>query len=386
MNKTVALLKRVPTPAGHRYYTVALTANGKIRPDHVIVDGQTVHHPKVRSIFRGTQGRNSIGCQSARTVLHAEARRLAKTAELGATNRGVTVVPEENKRPLAGEIAEYLEEIRLGKKPKTHSAYKTALDYFTESCSKTYIEDVTRHDLLAYKAFLRDKKDQSPRSCANKFKNVIVFLKSRGVTGLAKRGDVPVFVQEEPEAYTDDELKTLFATATDEEKVWLTYFLMTGVRDQEAMFTEWRDIDLNHSTVRVSHKPDRDWTPKAYKEREIPVAEVLVTRLRWWKSQSGNPKGKPAADALVFGTNTGGLRFHFLAELKAVAERAELDETHFWLHKFRATFATKCLQKYDLATVQKWLGHSDIQSTMRYLKPARGEEVQKKMNEVFSGL
>ena len=56
----------------------------------------------------------------------------------------------------------------------------------------------------------------------------------------------------------------------------------------------------------------------------------------------------------------------------------------FWLHKFRATFATWTLWKQvDLSTVQSYLGHSDIESTMRYLKPAGHDHVREKMNSVF---
>jgi hypothetical protein len=36
-------------------------------------------------------------------------------------------------------------------------------------------------------------------------------------------------------------------------------------------------------------------------------------------------------------------KLDFLDCLKAVAERAELNPEDFWLHKFRATFATRCL-------------------------------------------
>ena len=46
---------------------------------------------------------------------------------------------------------------------------------------------------------------------------------------------------------------------------------MTGMREQEVMHTYWSDVNFAASTVRVSHKPDRGWTPKAYKEREIPI-------------------------------------------------------------------------------------------------------------------
>jgi hypothetical protein len=35
------------------------------------------------------------------------------------------------------------------------------------------------------------------------------------------------------------------------------------------MHTYWSDINFSANTVRVSHKLDRGWIPKAYKEREI---------------------------------------------------------------------------------------------------------------------
>jgi integrase len=60
---------------------------------------------------------------------------------------------------------------------------------------------------------------------------------------------------------------------------------MTGMREQEVMYTYWSDVNLAASTVRVSHKPDRGWTPKAYKEREIPIPSKLVNSLRAWKGK-----------------------------------------------------------------------------------------------------
>ena len=64
---------------------------------------------------------------------------------------------------------------------------------------------------------------------------------------------------------------------------------------------------------------------------------------------------------------------------------AKLDKENFWLHKFRATFATWSLWAgVDLRTVQQWLGHSDMESTMRYLKPSRSQQVREKVNEIFA--
>jgi hypothetical protein len=57
---------------------------------------------------------------------------------------------------------------------------------------------------------------------------------------------------------------------------------MTGEREQEVMYTYWSDVNLVACTVRVTHKPDRGWTPKAYKEREIPIPANLKT----WKAKA----------------------------------------------------------------------------------------------------
>src|SRR5207245_5022922 len=100
--------------------------------------------------------------------------------------------------------------------------------------------------------------------------------------------------------------------------------------------------------------------------------------------------GQPAnGSEFVFPTRNGTPRKHrtqLLELCKAVAERAELSADDFWLHKFRATFATKHLQSgVDLRTVQSWLGHKDLESTMRYLKPARGKGIREKVNATFAG-
>lgn len=104
------------------------------------------------------------------------------------------------------------------------------------------------------------------------------------------------------------------------------------------------------STGRVNHKPDRNWTPKAYKEREIPIAAKLVKKLKAWKATSDKTCN------LLFPTSGCNPKLDFLDCLKAHTERAELDKDDFWLHKFRSTFATRCVWAgVDLRTVKQWL-------------------------------
>jgi integrase/recombinase XerD len=104
-----------------------------------------------------------------------------------------------------------------------------------------------------------------------------------------------------------------------------------------------------------------------------------VKKLKVWKTKSDKACG------LVFPTSGCNPKLDFLDCLKACADRANLDKDSFWLHKFRPTFATRCLWAgVDLRTVQQWLGHSDMESTMRYLKPSRSEKVREKVNEIFA--
>ncbi len=381
MNRQVNLTKRIRTSAGLRYCPVVLSANGRIKPDAVLVNGKPERHTEGAYYLEWSEGSKRVRLSVGKDAADAGARRLRKEAELNAVNHGATIVPENGngQQSVAAAVAEYLEETKLTKKPKTLAAYNTALSYFMESCHKLNLEDIDRRDMLKFHAFLRDDKEQAPRSCWNKFATVMSFLKANGIRGLVGKNDWPRFTEEEPEIYEREELGKLVAACDAEERLWYEFFLMTGMREQEVMYTYWSDVNFAACTVRVSHKPDRGWTPKAYKEREIPIPTKLVRSLKAWKAKADT------TCSLVFPTAGCNPKLDFLDGLKAVAERAKLNKEDFWLHKFRATFATWSLWAgVDLRTVQQWLGHSDMESTMRYLKPSRSQHVRDKVNEIFA--
>jgi integrase len=57
---------------------------------------------------------------------------------------------------------------------------------------------------------------------------------------------------------------------------------------------------------------------------------------------------------------------------KAVVEPAGLDSGKFDLKTFRSTDSTRVLRSgFDVRTVQHWMGHKSLETTMRYLLPAR---------------
>jgi integrase len=360
---------------------VALSNNGRVKPDVVVVEEREEKHTDGSYYIAWREGPKQYRKCVGKDAQHAAAQQLKKESELNARSHGIHIHQEDKlgRRPLAPAIAEYLEEIKLSKKPKTYAAYSTALRYFQDSCAKTHLEDLDRKDLLKFSAFLRDEKDQSARTVNVKFGYVMIFLKSQNIRGLAKKTDWPQYTEEVPEIYEREELDTLFTACDTEERLWFEFFLMTGLREQEVMHLYWSDVNLAACTVKVTHKQDLGWTPKAYKEREIPIPSKLAAQLKTWKSKSNSKCN------LVFPTAGCKPKLDFLDCLKACADRAELDRDNFWLHKFRATFATWSLWAgVDLRTVQSWLGHSDLESTMRYLKPSPNGTMREKVNEIFA--
>ncbi len=187
MHREVNVTKRVKTPQGLRYCPVVLSANGRIKPDMVLVNGQPERHPEGAYYLEWREAGKRVRLSVGKDPADATARRLRKEAELNAINNGVAVAPLPEKnghRPIVTAIADFLDEVKLTKKPKTLAAYTTALNYFSESCSKMYLEEIERKDLLQFSAFLRDEKKQSPRSVYNKFENMMTFLKAQGIRGL----------------------------------------------------------------------------------------------------------------------------------------------------------------------------------------------------------
>jgi integrase len=71
----------------------------------------------------------------------------------------------------------------------------------------------------------------------------------------------------------------------------------TGMREQEVMHCSWDDINLTRGTVTVRYKPEYGFSPKNYREREIPIPARLGKKLKALKARSDKTCG------LVFPTS-----------------------------------------------------------------------------------
>jgi len=405
----VNITKYIKLAGQWRFAPVARRESGNIRWDHVLVDGLAEHHPEGKYFIEwredGVRRRRSVGTVPSEVLAEAQRQR----ALLDAKAAGVEIADGEDHAAtrqllVPDAVNRYLRDIKMNKAASTYNHYRHSLNLFKESLSKATVEAIDRDDLMDFQEFLY-KQGLSARTVKHKTIIVASFLKTVGVQKLLRKGDWPRYTEEDPESYTKEELKKFFQACTPDEYLLFQFFLQSGMRDAEVRHAVWTDIDFNHGTVKVKRKEanaSQKWSfdPKSRKSREIPLPDFLMKLLAQAKEKAksklifpskphskapnARPGGKPSdefleyckAIALRAGLNCGDCE-NAEGEICAVAPCCE----HFYLHKFRATFATMHLQSgVDIVTVSRWLGHKDVKTTMRYLTAARGEDVRRKVN------
>jgi integrase len=267
----------------------------------------------------------------------------------------------------------YLEDYRLSQRPESYNLMKQTLEEFVAFVKKQEVSSITRIDLLKYKQWLVNR-GRSVRTAGNKMLRVNQFLRSVQKLEPGK-GLVTVrdgkFVETEPEVFTQEELTAFFAACNGFQFLVFKTFLMSGLRKQELESLEWTDVNFTASTLKVSAKAG--FQPKTWEERTIEIPSDLLDMLRTAMRRSH----------LVFANKNGNKYTHAWDDCQSIAAKAGIEDAH--PHKFRASYATKLLQSgVDLKTVQKLLGHKNLESTMRYLAKAQSHKVRAKVDAVWN--
>ena len=272
---------------------------------------------------------------------------------------------DTGKAPLYVSVRRYLEVVESRKKPNIHRKYKAVLNRFLDFFSdKTTPKSITPDDLNQFMVHLKKKHQLDNNSVIHNMIIVAQFLKKQGWGRLTRNIDLPEAVRTLPAEYSDQDLETFFGAAGPAERALFFTFLLTGFREQEVVNLCWDDVNFALNTVRVTAKPDLGFSPKRWEEREVPVPKRLIELLE------AHPRKEHCR--FVFPSPPGNRDYHMRDKCKVVAKRAGLDSTRFDLRKFRSTYATKMLRAgFDVRTVQHWLSHKSLETTMRYLSPAK---------------
>jgi len=150
----------------------------------------------------------------------------------------------------------------------------------------------------------------------------------------------------------------------------------------ELLALRWLDVDFAGATIRVrsSWAGGQLTTPKSGKVRSVPMAPDVAAAL----AKLGDRKHWMGDDDLVFASEIGdhlsdsALRVRY----KAALRRAGLRDLRF--HDLRHTFGTRMIAKADVRRVQEWMGHADIQTTMKYLHYAPRPDDARLVAEAFA--
>ena len=379
-----------------QYCPVVRGKTGRVKQDLVVVDGRTEHHPEGHYALDwredGKRRRVAVGKDAGKAQQEQERHQVFLQARF----IGLAVATQDSHAAgltVQESCEEFLADIRLQRSRKTFQQYRTALAYFQEASGQRQLSQVDRRLLLDFHKFLAEEKKLASRTIWTKTVIVVQMLKANGMTGLLRRGDWPRYVERVPQAYAPDQLQRFFAACDETNILLFQFFLGSGFREKEVQFLTWRDLSLEKQVARVTAKPECGFFPKTWEERSALIPTDLVKNLQ---------KLRVKADLdcpWVFPTSTGGVEYHFLDRCKRIAWRAGLNCRlcrgkkdcrtgpycrNWFLHKFRATYATNQLRAgTDIRTLQVWMGHKDLASTMRYLQAGQGKEQQERVDAAF---
>lgn len=372
--------------------------NGRIVRDHVLVAGREEYHPEGRYYLEWYEG----GKRRRKTVpkyenLLSSAR--SKSIELNALKVGLLrlsdapAATECARLTMSAAIDDYLEYIRKHRSLRTYRTYRPVLNVlFRKSYTKTYVDEVTREDILKFASDCFDL-GLLPRTVYDRMVTVLQLFKRHGYKNLVERSDWPNYVETIRPIYEPEEIAAMLKHADPNEAILIKFCLASGFRDREIRYVTWRDIDFRNCVVRVTAKPIWKFKPKNYEERAVPVPAALIEQLQELKDRRSSVFSEP-----VFPNTKGKPNSLHIEIIKEIAYRAKLncgqcvtkygnrctDGPHcqrFFLHKFRHTFATEHLRDgVDIRTLQGWMGHRDIQSTMVYLKGIQSKDALVKVN------
>jgi integrase/recombinase XerD len=415
----VRLYVRIRVSDGrYRFVSPVRNRNGSLRAGFALVTGRQELHPEgvyyLRFLRDGKRIWQPVGLDSdAALAAFQNTEQDLRDVALGRTTQSISTTPSSGEPSvpsslalLAPAVEIYIERLRkLGRSFKTVREANRILDVFAGQFPTKVISEITSEDLITHMGFLRGKH-LSERSISNHIIRITALLRRHKIVDVLGPEERPQYEEPEVQSYNADELMALLAAAGDEERLLYEFFLSTGLREQEVMHCSWSNIDFKNKLVKVRSKPAAGFQIKDKQERSVPVPDTLIDSLKERRLHS--------TSTLVFPGPGGKANGHFLRQLKGLALRAGMNcgecvgkpsraksgklkpglccAAHptckdWGLHKFRKTFATMHAEAgVPVTTIQRWLGHSDLATTLRYvaISDLRSERTRAQVNATFA--
>jgi integrase/recombinase XerD len=304
------------------------------------------------------------------------------------TARGVEApdaIVESSRVTIAAAATQFLANQKtLDKSESTIYGYTRAVEQFQTSCSKVFLDQIDRQDILTFIAWMKENVPTRDRGQQNgtirtRLSYLSVFLLENKIENPLPKREWPKTDEREVEAFTTEEINQLISKASIDEADLILFLLYTGFRDDEAAHTYYSDVNFAQGTINISNKPELDFTIKNRKQRKTDItlpADFLKRLKERGERNMGNGN-------LIFPNSKGTPDTSLLTRVRAAAEKSGYTK-YFGLHKFRKTFGTIYGENVGIVNAQHALGHADIRTTQKYL--AKTKVSAAKVEEMFSGV
>jgi integrase/recombinase XerD len=211
-----------------------------------------------------------------------------------------------------------------------------------------------------------------------------------------------------PDILSRQELTKVLDTCQKEERLIISciFNFGAGLRISELINLRWEDIDWDNWSLENKTITAKIKESKGGKSRIVPVPDFTIAELYTYCQEIDNldSEGKPKNGLIFdFGTATYNPKLKILDEEEWKAKYEEmaydfirhnvinkrfkhLTNKHITAHSLRHSRATELYEDHSipLTTIQKWLGHSDISTTMFYLHLSTKEDT--KLMETAGGV
>jgi integrase len=297
-----------------------------------------------------------------------------------------------------GRYLSHLESV-MNRKPSTISDYRYILEGHLMPFFGERKLDRLDADLVADYMTSKRRDGLAPKTVANHMRflhGLFSFSVKRGwmAVNLVAQIDRPPAVGSNPDIRFLElhEIEAVIREVPDGSKftstdraIYLTA-AMTGLRQGELIALRWQDVDWQSGRLRVRRNYVRgEWgTPKSKRSsRAVPMVDRVARELERHFGESAyqgdanlvfcHPESGNALDASA-------LRKRYASARKAAGVRAVR------FHDLRHTFGTRMAAAgVPMRTLQEWMGHRDVQTTMIYADYAPSAHEREMAEAAFQG-
>jgi integrase len=245
------------------------------------------------------------------------------------------LIPYFGKRPLHEITTKLIEDYKIA---RLRGHYKRGRQ------SKPVNPATVNRELCCLKVLFRkavewDKIDTSP---------------ARGVRAFKETPRPPVLLEQEEVARLLEELPDHFCALA-------ACAVYAGLRKSELFHLHWEDINWKVGELNVVSREEHH--TKNYESRRVPMNDELVKALRHHLQRLG---GKLPDSPYVFANREGKPYKNIRESLNQAAKKAGIKGS-VKMHQLRHAFCSHAfMQGIDARTIQRWMGHRDLRTTLRY--------------------